>query len=579
MDTRARPGRQARRRSLRTGSLRTGSLRTGIAAGAALAAAAGAGYCLPGLASAAAVPAPMAPALAGAARGGAVIVVLRDQHTGLSPGATGGRLRAAARADQAGIVSSIRASHGTGLLQLAAPSSVAATVSAAEVGRLRRDPAVARIIPDPKVAMAPAAPAPQRLVKKVAVPRRTGAQTCPFNPAGPARPLQEPEADTDIRASDGSPAAPDMGNSIATGTGVVVANEGMNELAGNPNFTRPDGSHVVIDAPSYTANDSNDEFYGDASSIAAQGTVNYQYSGALPLSGISPGCSSTSRATPPAPRWSTCRTPPSTRQVQTLAQVVSGIDNAVAVEHADVISESFGAPYIPGTGEAQFFYATDDAAVAAGVTVVASSGDSGDSGTVVAPSSDPLVIAAGAVDNFRLVAMDDGFRRYVSNNMAALSSGGTTADEQAGRPGRAGLVRRRGGLRGRQRRLPAGLPDRVDARHQRVGAADRRRGGRRDPGLPGHPRRRQPDAGPGQGDPDQHGERHRRARRPAGRRAAERLRRRAGGPAAARQHARRRPRPWCAGRRARRSSTWPATAGPRPARASACTTRPAARSR
>ena len=167
---------------------------------------------------------------------------------------------------------------------------MAATVSAAEVGRLRRDPAVARIIPDPKVAVAPAAPAPERLVKKVAVPRRTGAQTCPFNPAGPARPLQEPEADTDIRASDGNPASPGMGNSIATGTGVVVANEGMNELAGNPNFTRPDGSHVVIDAPSYTANDSNDEFYGDASSIAAQGTVNYQYSGALPLSGISPGC-------------------------------------------------------------------------------------------------------------------------------------------------------------------------------------------------------------------------------------------------------------------------------------------------
>ena len=182
MDTRARPGRQARRRSLRTGSLRTG-----IAAAAALAAAAGAGYCLPGLASAAAVPAPMAPALAGAARGGAVIVVLRDQHTGLSPGATGSRLRAAARAGQAGIVSSIRASHGTGLLQIAAPSSVAATVTAAEVGRLRRDPAVARIIPDPKVAMAPAAPAPERPVKKVAVPGAPGRAPEP-RPARSIRP-------------------------------------------------------------------------------------------------------------------------------------------------------------------------------------------------------------------------------------------------------------------------------------------------------------------------------------------------------------------------------------------------------
>ncbi|MGH3395145.1 MAG: S8 family serine peptidase [Streptosporangiaceae bacterium] len=382
MDTRARPGRQARR-----------SLRTGIAAGAA--------------------------------RGGAVIVVLKNQHTGLSPGPGGSRLRAAARAGQAGIVASIRASHGTGLLQLSAPSSVAATVSAAEVGRLRRDPAVARIIPDPKVAVTPAAPAPERLAKKVAVPRRTGAQTCPFNPAGPARPLQEPEADTDIRASDGNPASPGMGNSIATGTGVVVANEGMNELAGNPNFARPDGSHVVIDAPSYTANDSNDEFYGDASSIAAQGTVNYQYSGALPLSGISPACEFYIKGDAPGASLVDLSDTAFDPDVQTLAQVASGIDYAVAVEHADVISESFGAPYIPGTPEAQFFYATDNAAVAAGVTVVASSGDSGDSGTVLAPSSDPLVIAAGAVDNFRLVAMDDGFRRYVSGNMAALSSGGT----------------------------------------------------------------------------------------------------------------------------------------------------------
>ncbi len=415
MDAGARRGRQSRHRSLRTG----------IAAAVAVAAVAGSGYCLPGLASAATGPARLAPALAGAATGGAVIVVLRDQHAGLSLRAA--RRRAQARADQAGIVASIRASHGTGLLQLTAPSAVAATVSAAEVSRLRRDPAVARIIPDPRILVAPAAPAPERLVKKVAVARRAGSRTCPFNPAGPSRPLQEPEADTDIRASDGHPAAPGMGNSIATGTGVVVANEGMNELAGNPNFTRPDGSHVVIEAPSYTANDSNDEFYGDASSIAAQGTVDYQYSGALPLSGIPPACEFYIKGDAPGASLVDLSDTAFDPMVQTLAQVVSGIDQAVAVEHTDVISESFGAPYIPGTGSATFFYAADNAAVAAGVTVVASSGDSGDSGTVVAPSSDPLVIAAGAVDNFRLVAMDDGFRRYMSDNMAALSSGGTTA--------------------------------------------------------------------------------------------------------------------------------------------------------
>ncbi len=398
-------------------------LRTGIAAGAALGTLAGTGL-LPALAAAA--PAPMAPALGGAANGGPVIVVLRNQHPGMSLRAQASQLRADSLADQASVVSSIRASHGTSVLQLTVPNSVAATLSAAEVSDLRHDPAVARIIPDVPLRVAPASPASTPLVKNVARPGGPGARTCPFNPGAALRPLEEPEADSDIHASDGNPSAPDMGNSIATGTGVVVANEGMNELAGNPNFTRPDGSHVVIDAPDYTANHSNDEFYGDASSIAAQGTVTYQYLGALPESGISPDCTFYIEGDAPGASLLDLSDTPFDPAVQSLAQVVAGIDNAVA-EHADVISESFGASYIPGSPFAQYFYAADNAAVAAGVTVVASSGDSGDSGTVVAPSSDPLVIAAGAVDNFRLVAMDDGYRGYVSNNMAALSSGGTTA--------------------------------------------------------------------------------------------------------------------------------------------------------
>ena len=110
--------------------------------------------------------------------------------------------------------------------------------------------------------------------------------------------------------------------------------------------------------------------------------------------------------------------------MQSLAQVVSGIDNAVS-NGADVISESFGAQYVPGTADATFFESVDNADVAAGVTVVASAGDSGNSGTVLAPASDPNVIAAAAVDNFRLTAMDYGYKRYLDNNMAALSSAGT----------------------------------------------------------------------------------------------------------------------------------------------------------
>src|SRR5579875_1203638 len=374
--------------------------------------------------------APLAPAVSTAATGGPVIVVLKDQHSNLNLSTQAAQRRAAARADQAPVLSSIKASGGTDVTQLVAPNAVAAHVSAAEVARLRRDPAVAEIVPDALVQMQPPGPAANPLGGAAPVPRQVTttkapalAATCPFNPADPGQPLQEPEADAEIHASNGNPAAPGMANSIATGKGVIVANEGLNELAGNPNFTRPDGTHVVIDAPSYTADDGNAETYGDASSIAAQGTVIYQYSKALPYSPVPPGCTFYIKGD--APGASLVDLTGIDTPILPMSKVLAGIDNVVARVHANVISESFGTTSLPGSSFGQLLTQADDAAVDAGVTVVESSGDSGDSGTVITAADDPKVIAAGAVDNFRLVAMNDGYPSYVSNQMAALSSGGT----------------------------------------------------------------------------------------------------------------------------------------------------------
>ena len=383
----------------------------------------------PWLAGASAAPGggtPAAPVLGRAASGGAVIVVLKDQHTSLNLRTQAARRTAAAHADQRSIVSSIRASGGTEVTQLVAPSAVAAHVPAAEVSRLSRDPAVAEIVPDVPVRMQPPGSASDPLASAAPAPRRSAARatSCPFNPAGPSRPLQEPEAAADVHASDGNPGARDMANSIATGRGVIVANDGMNQLAGNPNFTRPDGTHVVIDAPSYQANDSNDESYGDASSIAAQGTVVYKYSKALPYSPVPRGCSFDIKGV--APGASLVDLTDIDTPILALSKVLAGIDRVVAKVHADVISESFGINAVPPNSFASLLATADEAAVQAGVTVVESSGDSGASGTVIAASDDPDVIAAGAVDNFRLVAMNDGYRSYVSNQLAALSSGGTT---------------------------------------------------------------------------------------------------------------------------------------------------------
>jgi hypothetical protein len=377
--------------------------------------------------------APLAPTLGKAAGGGPVMVVLKAQHARLNLRTQAAERIAATRADQGPIVSSIRASGGTGITQIVAPSAVAAHVSAAEVARLRRDPAVAEIVPDLRVRVEP--PGAAASPGAVAVPRRsashasrTQATTCPFNPAGPSHPLQEPEADTEIRASNGIPHAPGEANSIATGKGVIVANDGMNQLAGNPNFIRPNGKHVVIDAPHPKANDGNAETYEDASSIAAQGTVIYQYSKALPYSDVPAGCKFYIEGD--APGASLVDLTEIDTPILPMSKVLAGIDRVVAKVHANVISESFGLNSVPPNSFGTLLADADNAAVQAGVTVVESSGDSGDSGTVIAASDDPAVIAAGAVDNFRIVATDYGYSSYVSNQMAALSSGGTAPTDK-----------------------------------------------------------------------------------------------------------------------------------------------------
>lgn len=382
---------------------------------------------------------PVAPAFDGSAAGGKVIVVLKQQQAGMNLRTQAKQRIAAAHADQASIVTSIRSHGGTGVAQLTAPDAVAATVSGAEVAQLRANPAVAEIVPDAMIQVS-------QVHTEAAPPVAAGADHANVKPGGgppgyghpagtitplrthyipkncPSTPVQEPEAVADIHASDGNPNAPDEANSIATGQGVIIANMGMNELAGDPDLQRADGSHVVIDAPNYTADEGNDETFEDAASVGAQGLIVYQYSKALPFSNVSPGCTFTIKGDAPGASLvdlSEIDTP-----ILAASQILAGIDNAVTTVHADVISESFGTNSTPGDRFGQLLADADNAAVAAGVTVVESSGDSGPQGTMITAADDPNVIAAGGVDNLHIVALNDGYHSYVSNNMAAQSSGG-----------------------------------------------------------------------------------------------------------------------------------------------------------
>jgi hypothetical protein len=366
-----------------------------------------------------------APAPDGAASGGAVIVVLRNQHASLKLKAQGRARTAATRSDQKAIVASIRASGGTHVTQLVSVNAVSATISAAEVSKLRRDPAVQEIVPNSTVPVQVSAPVPQ-----AKNPAPLSRRLCPANPGDP---LLEPEALGVIHYDTGNARDPGQGDTVASGAGVLVAIDGMNELAGNPDFIRPDGSHVVLDSPTPNADASNDEAYGDASSVAGQGTVVYDYSKELPFSGLPAGCTFVIKGDAPGASLidaSLVDTPtdPDGFMQQTESQIVQGIDHAVVTEHADVISESFGFSQRPG--RYAVFYAANDAAVAAGVTVVVSSGDSGDSGTVSSPATDPQVIAAGATNTLRLMAQAYGFANWTNNDITPLSSGGTSPNNK-----------------------------------------------------------------------------------------------------------------------------------------------------
>jgi hypothetical protein len=422
---------------------------TTVAVCVAALSAAGAGV----LANAGASPNPtLAPVLGSAGQGGAVIVWLKNDHNDLNLRTAAAARIAAAHNDQKPVVAAIRNSGGTDVVQLVSINAVAAHVSAAGVAALRQLPAVKEIFPDATTPIGDPEPTGPKVSGVKITPDATalkkgskGAAADAGNPFPPAscgtidNPNIEPEALQTINA----PAMTNAGLATEPGHGVIVANDGIStapsgDLVGNPNFVRPaadGGGSVVVGATAGDTTDSTDgEYYGDASSIDAQGGVLYQYSKELPYSGMPDTCYFKLVGDAPGASMVDTRgidTPESAagdRSVMSESQELAGIDAAVTKFHADVINESYGYGLSPGSYISH--YAANDAAVDAGVTVVASSGDSGDQGTVSAPASDPKIIEAGATNTHRLNAMAYGFAGWVNDDITPLSSGGTTPDNK-----------------------------------------------------------------------------------------------------------------------------------------------------
>jgi hypothetical protein len=353
-----------------------------------------------------------------------MVVVFDNQLTSLPANRTHRQARAATAASmQAPLVAQLKQVGATHITGLSILNAVAAAMPADEAQALSHTAGVKKVVPDGTIIIGDAASSTKTVaasqVAKSAIPATAadGQQLCNSNPN---KPLIEPEALTSIHATEAS--------AIATGQGVIVGNVDADTLAGNPNMIRPNGQHVVIDAPDPTENVFSDEFNGDVSTIAAQGTVTYTYASQLPFSNIPANCSfrivgdATGASLLTTGFFSDTNS--AGQIVAPESQVIAGLQQATN-EGVNVVSESYGFGALPGAND-DLLEPTNDAMVAAGVVVVESAGDSGSSGTVEAPADDPNVIDAAGSNDLRLLAQADGYTKgWENDNMTTLSSGGT----------------------------------------------------------------------------------------------------------------------------------------------------------
>jgi len=400
----------------------------GVLAAVATVATVAAAVAISGAPSAQGAPAPTTVAAGSSTQ--KVIVVLRDQlaatpadKKNMSP------RRAKAVSSQDGVLRDLAGAAPTHVKHFALGNAFAATVTAAQAAQLASDPRVASVVPDRTVEL------PQPTTSVAAPKAKPAAPTTPDTdgpdaicPSNPAHPLVEPEALRSIRAltTDGSPNA----QQLATGAGVKVAFIADSLDPNNPDFIRPNGEHVFVDYQDFSgagpsAPSDGREAFGDASSIAAQGTVVHDLSNfvnqAHPLP---PGCNI--RVVGVAPGASLVGL-----VFGSNSSILQAIDYAVSTDHVDVLNESFGLNAYPDFSMRNALTLFNDAAVAAGVTVTVSSGDAGITNTIGAPPDPKVIEVAGTTDNrlyeqtsYAAAQFSNG--NWVSDNISALSSSGLT---------------------------------------------------------------------------------------------------------------------------------------------------------
>jgi hypothetical protein len=361
-----------------------------------------------------------------------VIVYLRGRST--LP-ASGAARRTAARVAQAPVRNQLAAAGATKVIALSSVDAIIATVSSNEALALTANPNVAKVVPN-GVIPGPA-PVTSKAAGGIGHPNASPAVVTPPPCGTSADPELDPEALTNIHAT---PAE----NGSIDGSGVTVAYmaDGIDptnadfqrnaayasasSTAGSPVITKVDFSGDGTDAPT-----EGGEAFIDAGAIGAQGNVTYDLSTYGPVSPVPAGCDiKIVGAAPGADVMGL--TVFAENNATTDSDFLQAID--YAVNHGvKVLNQSFGSNDFPATDQDVVVNA-DDAAVAAGVTVVSSTGDSGITNTIGSPASDPKVISAAASTTYREYEQEgyggtnvpEANGKFVDNNISGLSSGGFT---------------------------------------------------------------------------------------------------------------------------------------------------------
>src|SRR5215471_15049788 len=357
------------------------------------------------------------------------IIIFKNQLTSLpAKGATANARIQAASAAQAGVLAELRQVHATHVRGYHIINAISAAVSPAEISRLQANPAVRAVVPDATRHFASldsgAGPAFPARAQHHHVQSNAPQQICPSNPS---QPLVEPEAREVMNV--------DAANQVADGSGVKVGIIADGIDPNNPDLIR-NGQHVIFDYQDFSgygpgAPTDGRESFLDAGTIASQGNQTYDLSGFVnPAHPLPAGCNIKIEGIAPGASLAVLNVAGSAPGFFN-SQIIQAIEWAVLHDHVDVLNESIGGNPIPNTQDDPVSLA-DQAAVAAGVTVVASSGDAGPFNNIGSPATTPGVIAVGGTTTYRVYRQTTRYGTQLSpggwenNNITALSSDGIT---------------------------------------------------------------------------------------------------------------------------------------------------------